>query len=833
MPASRLPLPRARHLVTAAALAALAGLSRSALAQDQPQPAPAATSHPQPQTPPELEPFEGRVVRQVTFKTPDRPNPQDPNGPPVPGVPLNASTESLARNQLRLKEGAPFSAALVSDDISRLNRLGQFKRVESRVQPLADGSVELIYTVEPQPLITAVQSVGNRAFSDQEISAGIEHLVGTPVDPTRLNRAARMIEDRYREKGYHNALVTIDQAELAQTGIVLFRIREGERTRITDIRFEGNLSYSPRELRTAIKTHEAWLFDKGALDNEVLDGDVASLTSYYKDRGYLDVKVDKRVRPSPNEREAIITFYISEGPVYTLRDLQQFVDPAEGKPIFSNSQLLGLMNIRPGDVYSEDKLRKSMEAVRAAYNKLGFADVDIQHREFKDPLQPVVDIVLVIKQGRRFRTGLVIIQGNTLTRDDVIRRAITLQPERPLDATEAKNTETRIKQMNLFDPRGVKVTLQPEDADNPGYRDVLAQVQETNTGNFSVGGSITTDGGLLGEISLTQRNFDVTDWPDSWGEFFRGEAFRGGGQTFTLQFQPGTVQNNIRLGLSDPHVFDTDYSGSAEAFYHTFDYKSYTEKRYGAQFSLGERFGSRWVAKVPFGIQSVELNAIEPSAPTDYFAVADQHLLASIGFNLSRSSVDKPSFPTKGNHIEFGVDQYGSPGDFTFTMLHAEYATYLRLSEDVLGRSTTLQLKTYADYIPQSADDVPFYQRYYLGGQTFRGFDFRGVSPIGIRNDNGLPSDDPVGGTFKFFAGAEVRQPLYEDLLSGVVFLDTGTVDDGIRFDKYRVSTGVGIRIFYSPLAPAPFAFDIGFPLLKQDFDKTRILTFSIDIPFR
>src|SRR5262249_20747023 len=157
---------------------------------------------------------------------------------------------------------------LVSRDIGNLNHTGKFKRVASSVQLLSDASVELIYTVEPQPLVAAVQTVGNRVFSDQEISAGMDILVGTPVDPTLLTRNARHIEDRYHEKGYHNALVTIDQKELDETGIVLFHIREGERTRITDIRFEGNLSFTPRELRTVIKTHEAWLFfEKGAIDN--------------------------------------------------------------------------------------------------------------------------------------------------------------------------------------------------------------------------------------------------------------------------------------------------------------------------------------------------------------------------------------------------------------------------------------------------------------------------------------------------------------------------------------------------------------------------------------
>ncbi len=200
--------------------------------------------------------------------------------------------------------------------------------------------------------------------------------MGTPVDPTQLNRAARHIEDRYHEKGYHNALVTIDQKELADTGIVIFHIREGERTRITDIRFVGNLSFTPRELRSVIKTSEAWLFDKGAIDNDVLDIDIAAITSYYHDRGYLDVDVNRKFIISANQREAIVEFDIHEGPVYTLREVKMDVDPPDDAARFSNEQLLGLMLIRPGDIYNEDKVKKSLDAIREAYGKLGYSDID-------------------------------------------------------------------------------------------------------------------------------------------------------------------------------------------------------------------------------------------------------------------------------------------------------------------------------------------------------------------------------------------------------------------------------------------------------------------------
>jgi outer membrane protein insertion porin family len=176
------------------------------------------------------------------------------------------------------------------------------------------------------------------------------------------------------------------------------------------------------------------------------------------------------------------------------------------------------------------------------------------------------------------------------------------------------------------------------------------------------------------------------------------------------------------------------------------------------------------------------------------------------------------------------VEQF--TGDYTFSKIEASYSQYVRLAEDVLGRKTTLQLTTRAGLIPQDSEDVPFFERLYQGGQNFRGFDFRAVSPVGI-DRNGNITDDPVGGTFSFFAGAEVRQPVFTELVSVVAFLDTGTVDTEIAFDKYRVSVGMGFRIFVEQLSPVPLAVDFGIPLMKEDTDEERLFSFSLDVPFR
>lgn len=793
-----------------------------------------------------LLPYESRPVRAVVVKPEEGTREIDPE------------TQGLAANAVRLAAGAPFSAAAATEDVARLTRLGRFQRVDARVQLFDDGSVEVAFVVRMQPLITAVQSVGNRVFNDESITGEIDFLVGTPIDRTQLDRAARRIEARYRERGYFNAGVAIDEGALAD-GIVIFRVREGEATKVTEVRFEGNLSYTDDQLESAIQTQDSWILSAKPLRMEVVDDDVASLGQFYRDRGFLDVRVDRVVTPSPDASEAIVTFVVDEGPAYVLRSTKViFIDgeaPAntplgpDGQPlepvsaedrvgVLTVAQIEGLLVAKPGDVYSEAKLRRSVQAIEAAYGKLGYADVRVQRRELRDVTKPEVDALLVINQGRTFRTGEVFVQGNAHTQDKVVRRILLdVKPDRPLDRTAIQESERRLQRSGLFGQgteakpgEPASITIQDEDPLNPGYRDVLVQVSETNTGSFQIGGAAGSDTGLVARISLNQSNFDVSDTPDSWDEFVAGESFKGAGQQFGITLSPGDRASLYSISLTEPNIFDTDYSLGGSLSYRTRDYNDYTERRYGANVALGRRLGDRWRFSVPVGIENVELTSIEPDAPTDYFDVEDARLYYSVGANLSRRTLDDQFNPSTGSVTEINVEQF--LGEGTFNKINAGYGRFFTLYEDPLNRKTTLEVKTRIGYIPQDEDDVPFYERLYQGGRGFRGFRLRTISPKGVRNDTGEVGNDPVGGRFLFFLGAEVKQPLFEDIVSGAVFIDSGTVTDEIALDPYRVSVGVGLRLNLPFLGQAPLAFDFGVPVLKDDGDRTQVFSFSLDIPF-
>ncbi|MFG0285490.1 MAG: outer membrane protein assembly factor BamA [Phycisphaerales bacterium JB039] len=798
-------------------------LCAPALAQDVQEPSP-------------LDPFEGRPIFEVVLRVPDDGGFR----------PLDPRREALARNQIGARPGAELRRQVIEDDLSKLNRLGEFGSIQVGVELVEQGWVRLIYTVSPQPKILAVAFAGNDEISDQDLLEIAGRLQGAPVSEEAIQQVARELENFYRSKGFNQVQVSPITDDLEDTGTLYFQVIEGLRLRITGVRFTGNSAFGARELRTAIKTRQRdtfGLLEKGRLDTYQVDLDTASLARYYKDRGYLEARVARRFIYAPNGREVIVEFIIKEGPRYTVRHISvEFEDVVGDVSRFSEAQVRGLIPLKTGDVYSERRLDESVEAVYAAYVELGHIDCRVTEALFPDTVDPLVDIELRVQEGPRFRTGEVLIQGNDVTRMEVILRETQLRPGRWLSGhlvrqvpgSAKDETERRLEATRLFGPQGrpdVRVTIQNPDPAEPEYRDVLVEVEETNTGSIGFGAQVSSDLGLFGRVSLTQRNFDITDTPDSLGELFTGGAFRGAGQTAELILQPGTEYQEYLARFVEPHLMETNYSLSLTALYRQREYRDFDEVRYGGRFGLGRRFGSRWRGSLRLRAEQVGIFDIDADAPTDFFDTQGYNPLLGIGVDLTRETFDDPFRPSRGTRIGLEAEQVFSD-DQSFQKLGAVHLAYITLREDAVGSRTVLSLRTRADWIPQDQADVPFYERYSQGGSGFRGFGVRGIGPVGVRNDTGEPGSDQVGGVWSFFWGPEVQQPLFSENFAVALFVDTGTVEEEVTFDNYRVSVGFGFRIYIPQLSPVPLALDFGFPILKEDTDEERLFTFTADIPF-
>lgn len=736
-------------------------------------------------------------------------------------------------NNINTSEGRPLVSRVLEQDLRQLQRLDQFEDVQVSYEALSDGTVVVRIAVVEAPVITDVSVVGNREVADEVLAAAINLFADAPIDEYQIGRATRAIEKLYRERGYYQVQVLVDESELRSEGKLLFRIREGPRVQVTAIRFDGNSAFGVRELRPEIETKTRGIFGGAPLDEEVLRGDVSSLVRFYLDRGYLDVRADREIQISRDGREAIVTFIVDEGRLYTLRDVRARARGTEDEEpsVFSSMQLAGLIEIKSGDVYSLDRLRASEKTVEDAYRELGYLDVNVRRLELRDTRAPVVDLLFEIDEGLRYKVGRVRIEGNTVTKQNVIRRQIDLLPARPFHGTRLDESSKELQYLKLFKLGSIKLTPQPPADYDAQYRDLLVEVADTDTGRIQFGAIASSDSGLSGAISLRQDNFDLYDVPGGVGELFRGESFRGAGQSFVAEVQPGTRVSRYSVSLTEPYLFESPYSLGGSGYFRDREFSNYDEERYGGRLRLARRFGTRWTGGLALRAESISLSDLDRGAPVDVYAVEDQNIITSIGLDLQRTSVDNRFRPTRGSRIELLVEQVGLlGGDFDFTRLNAEAQLFVTIDEDFFGRKTVLALKTDVGYIPQE-DEAPVYERFYLGGRSFRGFDFRGIGPLGVKR-NGNLSDDHVGGDFKFFFGVEVERPVWKDTVAIVGFVDTGTINDDFGFDDYRVAIGTGIRLYLPFFGQAPLAFDFGFPVVDENTDDDRIFSFSFDLPF-
>ena len=747
------------------------------------------------------------------------------------------ASEQEIRNNLRIATGQPFDAKVVKADVSTLYRLGRFGQVTADATILPDGSVEVGYTVEEQQIVDSIDFAGNYVITDQELRKAVPLTTGAPRDDFLLEQSVFRIKELYKGRGNYLVEVKVDETKIDQ-GLILFQIIEGPRVRIKEIEFVGNQAFPAEQLEAQLKTKPwVFLFRKGELDEDLLVEDVATVDRFYKDRGYVDVRVDRRIELSNDQRESKIVFVVSEGRQYRLRDV--VIKGEQGAPprVMTREQVGNLAIIQRGDPFQRNLIEKTKQAIEQAYQVMGFIDARVADNWVRVGEEPEVDLLLSIREGGSFSTGLVDVQGNYVTRDKVIRRLVRFQPGRPMDGREIKNTTTRLERSGLFrDPR---VTPQAPDEEDKSARDLLVEIKEKQTGSVNFGVGAGTDSGLFGEISLKQQNFDLADYPRSADEFFGGRAFRGAGQTFNLSIAPGIEVSNYNVSIGDPHLLDSDWGGNAGINYRTRFYDQWQEERATAIFGISTRIGDFWSFSANPRMEMVTLTDFDSSTPGEVWEQRGPTYNSAIMSQLTRTEVDNPMRPGRGSQIELQAGYHGAfGGDFYYPQAGINLTQFFTTYEDFLGRKQILRLRTQCSYI--FSENAPVYERWYLGGRTLRGFAFRTVSPKSRQSigdnppstfyDN--PSRNPIGGNFLFFAGAQYEVPVIGEFLAVVAFVDSGTVNNDGWLSEYRVGAGLGTRIYIPQFGQAPIALDFAFPVMKQQNDEEQIFSFTIDLPF-
>ena len=703
-----------------------------------------------------------------------------------------------------------------------------------------DGAARILgrYKVE------SIEFVGTRTYKDGRLVPLLSFEKGDYADAVLVDFGREDVEKFYLKKGFAFVEVTFDADKLAE-GKVVYTVSEGRRVRVKKVMFEGNSALKSDKLKQAVKSDDKkWIFWSGYYSRQKVQADEDKLTDVYQNRGFLDYRVTSREEFSADRSAVRVTFEIDEGPVYVVRSVK--LSGAEkiyqlGLDV-DEQALQSRLKLSGGQVYRKRTVESDRRRLLELYRESGFIDASVkpdfyrvlgaggvvEGGEFSS--RAAVDVEFAILEGEQFRIGRIDVTGNRQTQEKVIRRVLDeygFQPGRLYNAEVARGDgsgalEERIRRMAYTE----EATITALPGYERGQKNAEVHVRDGRTGMWILGAGIGSDSGFIGQVILDQKNFDISDWPEDFGDFIRGESFKGAGQSLKVALQPGTTVSEYLVSFNEPYFQGKPISQDVIGSSWQRARESYDEGRLKGYLGFSERYDKRyrgnWRKSIGFRVENVEVDDLDANAPAEISEVEGDNLLVGIKFGVGKDFTDDPFVPTTGHKYKFSYEQV--TGEDTFGILSGTYRLYHTLYEDLAERKIVLSTRLHGGVV---VADAPPFEKFYAGGMySIRGFDYRGVSTRGLQTNVADPQrKDPIGSDWLFLASEELTVPLVGESLSALFFIDSGTIDSG----SFRVSAGGGIQILIPHwFGPVPMRFGIGVPLLKDDADERQSFFFSV-----
>ena len=734
--------------------------------------------------------FEGKKITEVAIRYRD----------------AKTVDEARIRNLMSTKAGSQYRAESLDNDIKTLFESGLVDDVRFLAEPVG-ADVRVIADILTRPAINGVGFVGATVFSDQKLAKETKLKSGGAMSDSEILEARRNIEKYYQGYGYPDVLVTHRIQETGQAGLsdLIFVIDEGSKNEVRKISFEGNTVFTTPELKKEMKTKEkgwfSWLTKSGRFESYQLDEDLDAVIDYYRSNGYLRASSPGMRRDPVGDGRVDLVIPISEGEKYTVAGVS-----FGSMTVFKSEELYPSMTLNGGDAYSSAKMRDDIKTIRSFYGSRGYADALVSP-DIKDAGPNRVTVKYQVTEGSRFKVGRVNIQGNTKTKDKVIRREVPLNPGDWFNTVELETTKARLENLQYFGD--VQASGNPGGA---GYRDVDILVEERSTGSVGIGAGFSSIDNIVGFLTLEQTNFDITN---PWN-------FTGGGQRFSMSVRAGSERSEFSVSLVEPWFLDQQLSLGGELFYRQSTYLSdvYEQTNVGTAIYVRKPLTDKSSLKLEYRLEEIGID-VESGATAFYKAnVEDGDFIRSaVALNYLYDNRDSTILARKGERLDVSLAMAGAVfgGDVDTLTLSAQGAKYWNLKWD-----TILSVNGEIAFVDAIDGDVPVFERMFLGGgRTLRGFEFR---DIGGPRDNGAGgSGEVVGGNSLAYLTVEYTVPIIETVRAAV-FYDTGFVNTGawdIAPEDVYSDFGMGIRLKL-PISPVPLALDYAIPMSSPDVEADK-----------
>lgn len=705
-----------------------------------------------------------------------------------------------------IKPGDPYDIARVNSSIKTLFATGLFSDVSFR----REGDTLVVKVVE-NPIVNRVAFEGNKKLDDDDLLKEITLRPRTVYTKTKVQRDVKRLLEVYRGSGRFAATITPKVIQLAQNRVdLVFEINEGDVTGVRRIIFVGNKQFSDGRLRDVVQTEETawWKFftTQDTYDPDRLNYDRELLRRFYLGNGYADFRVVSAVAElTPDRKDFFVTFTIEEGERYKFADIQlrSTIKGLETKTLERQ------LTVKKGAWYDARKIESSIQNLTDTVGTLGFAFVEVRPLIRRDRANRTINVVFLIREGPKVFVERIEVIGNNRTRDEVIRREMRLVEGDAYNTSKIRASRRRLRNLDFF--KKVEISNRPGSASDKTI--IKVEVEEKATGELSLGAGFSTEEGALGTIGLRERNF------------------LGRGQDISVAFTLSQRSTEADLRFTEPYFLDRNLAVGFDLFRITRDRTeesgfnlNTTGFRLRAGYEIIEDLRQYW----RYTIRHDVIRDLDSGVSSVIRSEQGATVTSAIGQTLTYDKRDDRFDPTEGYFVRLETDFAGLGGTQRFVRAKVTAGYY-----QSLGRDLVLSFVGEYGIVHGIGKDVSLADRFFLGGNNLRGFERGGVGPRDGATDDAL-------GANQFYAGTvELTFPLglpKEFGLRGRVWTDAGsafgidrTNPTVVDVNSIRVSAGVGIS-WKSPFGPV--RLDIGFPIKKEGFDKTRLINFNFGARF-
>ena len=699
--------------------------------------------------------------------------------------------------KVKTHPGEPLSSTVLNEDLKRLYSLGYFTDVRIEQEDV-DGGVKILFLVTEKPVLSQIQIEGNKKINKDQIKKEMQSVIGDFVDQKRVRDDLDAVKKLYEKKGYSEAKVDskldVDAATNQATLKVI--VDEGEHMRIQRIEVVGNASVRSDDILKAMKTKASSLFGwfhSGYLKEEDLTDDVERIKDLYDEHGFSDAEVTTQTKPIQGSSDIALVVKVTEGKKYIVGEVQ-----FKGNSIVKAEELLKTVQMRSGKPFSRRGLRLDVSNLQDLYFDKGYLSSQIRSESVYNEKNDKVDVAYSVTENELTYVDRVRIQGNTKTKDNVIRRELRAYPGESFSGAKLKRSKERLYNLGFFED----VRFDTETGSLPNTRDLVVSVKEGKTGEFSFGGGYSSVDSVIGFIQIRQKNFDWQNW----------KTFTGAGQDLALRTELGSVRQNYEISFTEPWAFGHPYSLGFDLYKKDYNRSGsagygYDLSRLGGDIRLGKEFNEFDKGLLMYKLEQVKISNVPTTASQALKDEIGKNTTSSLALTLTHDERNNIYNPTKGIFLQGTGELAGGflGGDRDFWKLNGAGSTYFKNLE-----THVLELKVRAGIADSYSNSpkVPIYERYYAGGaNTIRGYRERRVGP----RDPG--TNDPIGGEAYWIFNAEETFPIYPDILKGAVFYDAGNVNEKVsNFGSGGVFQGVGAGVrIKTPIGPVKI--DLGYPL--------------------